>query len=208
MTAAVFLARHDVAAHVVVKYELLDLWCKHLVALVLALDVEVDVAVVVDRTLADGLAIEVVHGSVQRQLCALAKVDVRYVLEMTDEGEALRAHHLLVSGRELQPWVAQDVLDVRTLVRVLLEDLEQQLPSRSRNVVRNRQVLLADVAVELLVVLSFEWKSAAEQSVEQDTKCPDISRWTCVLDLADDLWRHVGGRTAEDFDFLLVRNAG
>ena len=70
-----------------------------------------------------------------------------------------------------------------------------------------RQFLLANVRVQLLVILTFEWKSSAEQGVEKNAERPYISRWAGVLDLAHNFRSHVRWSSAEYFHLLIVRNA-
>ena len=41
-----------------------------------------------------------------------------------------------------------------------------------------REFLSADVGVKLLVVLTPKWELAAKKSIQENTKCPDICRWT------------------------------
>lgn len=126
---------------------------------------------------------------------------------MVDVRHALRTHHLLVTLSKLQPRVSQQILRARSLIWVLVEDLEQQLLGGSRHVVLEWQLLLADVLIELLVVLAFERKPSAKESVQEDTQRPDISGWACVFYFTYDFRCHVRGRATENLDFFLVRNA-
>jgi len=121
--------------------------------------------------------------------------------------QAFGAHHFLVSWIKLKPGVTKNLLDLRTFVRVLLEDFLQELSCLARHMIRQWKLLLADVAVEFFVVLALKWESATKQSIEEYTKSPDISWRACVLNLAHDLWSHVWWSSTKDLDFLFVWNA-
>ena len=57
--------------------------------------------------------------------------------------------------------------------------------------IRDLQLLLLDIRVELLVVLAPERELAAEKGEKKHAKRPDIGRRAGVFDLANDLGRHV-----------------
>ena len=69
------------------------------------------------------------------------------------------------------------------------------------------KLLLANIVVQLLIILAFEWEAAAKKSIEKNTECPDISWWACVFNLTYYFGRHVRRSSTEDLDFFLVRNA-
>ena len=69
------------------------------------------------------------------------------------------------------------------------------------------KLLLADVLVELLVIGASEGELTAEESVQEDTKCPDVSRRTRVLDLANNLRSHIGWSSTEYLDLPIMRYA-
>ena len=118
-----------------------------------------------------------------------------------------RAQHFELLGRDLCPRVSQDVLGGQPSLWLLVEELLEEDARRVRDVVGDRQLLLPNVVVELLVVLAAERELAAQEGEQKHAKGPDVGRRTRVLDLADDLGRHVGGRAAEDLHFALVRDA-
>jgi hypothetical protein len=91
----------------------------------------------------------------------------------------------------LEPRVSKNILDNWSLVWVLMEDLLQKLTCLARDVVWKRQLLLANVAVQLFVILAFEREPTAKEGVKQNTQGPDISWWTGILDLAYNLGCHV-----------------
>jgi hypothetical protein len=64
-----------------------------------------------------------------------------------------------------------------------------------------------DLLVQLFVSGASEREAAIEQRVEQDSRCPDISRRSRILDLVDYLWRHVGGSAAEHLDLFIIGDA-
>ena len=83
---------------------------------------------------------------------------------MCDEVQTLRAHHFLVSRPKLKPRVSQDILDLWSLVGVLGEDLVQQGTGLAGDVVGDGQFLLANVLIQLFVVLTLEGESATERT--------------------------------------------
>ena len=64
----------------------------------------------------------------------------------------------------VDPRVVKDVLGRGTHVRLLLENLVEKLLGLRGDVVGDLEVLCADVRVEFLVVLAFEWESSTQQS--------------------------------------------
>ena len=63
--------------------------------------------------------------------------------------------------------------------------------------IRELEVLLADVLVQLFIVGSSEWELTAKQGIKEHSEGPDISWWTRVLDLAYDLRCHIGWCSTE-----------
>ena len=109
---------------------------------------------------------------------------------------------------DLEPLIVKQVLrsgpGVVVDVEASLEDVK----------VLARDLLVVDVVgapldppVEVIVSLASEGEAAVQEGVEQHSCGPDICRWAGVLDLGDDLGRHVGRRAAEHPDLLVIRNA-
>jgi hypothetical protein len=92
----------------------------------------------------------------------LVEVDARNLHQVVYEVYRLRRHNLQVSLRELHPWVSQDFLGARSFFRVFVEYFGEQLFDLAREVVRQRELLVANVIIEFLVVLPFKWESAAQ----------------------------------------------
>ena len=77
----------------------------------------------------------------------------------------------------------------------------------ARYVILERQFLLANVRVQLLIVLALEREASTKQGIQENSQGPDICWWASVLDLADDLRRHVRRRSTKYFNFLIVWDA-
>ena len=88
-----------------------------------------------------------------------------------------------------------------------MEDSEEELSCRPGNVIGERQLFLANIGVQLLVVLALEWESAAKEGIEENTERPHVDGRSGVFNLAHDLRGHVRRSTTENFDLLLVWNA-
>lgn len=129
------------------------------------------------------------------------------MLEILNESDAFRTHHFRISRSKRQPWVSEKILCVRTLFRVFLKNLLQKLSRWPAYVVLHWQLLFTNVLVQFLIVLSFEGEAPTEQCIQQNSQSPDVCRWTCVFSFAHNLWRHVGGCSTKDLDFLFVRDA-
>lgn len=153
-----------------------------------------------------------------RDLGGILGQDANGMVGFLDDGDlgedpGLELPLLLVVGPlldvfDLEPLVVQQVLGcgpgVVVHVEAPLEDVE----------VLARDLLVVDVVgapldppVEVIVSLASEGEAAVQEGVEQHSCGPDICRWAGVLDLGDDLGRHVGRRAAEHPDLLVIRNA-
>ena len=73
--------------------------------------------------------------------------------------------------------------------------------------IRNVQVPSHYLAVQLFVILAPVWELPAEECEEENTRGVDVSWWSAEFNFPDDLGGHVRGRSAEDLDLLLIRNA-
>lgn len=151
-------------------------------------------------------------------LCGVLGQDANGVVGLLYDGNlgedpGLELPLLLVVGPlldvfDLEPLVVEQVLGsgpgVVVDVEASLEDIE----------VLARDLLVVDVVgapldppVEVVVSLASEGEAAVQEGVEQHSCGPDICRWAGVLDLGDDLGRHVGRRAAEHPDLLMIRDA-
>ena len=88
-----------------------------------------------------------------------------------------------------------------------MEYPEQKLPSLPRYVILQWQLLLANVRIELFVVLTFEREAATQQSIQENAECPYVCWRSGILNLTHDFWSHVRWRSAEYLDLLVVRDA-
>lgn len=70
--------------------------------------------------------------------------------------------------------------------------------------IRDLKIASHDFVVKILVILSFERKLSTEKGVEQHPRCIDISWWPTKLSLPNNFWSHVGRRTTEDLDPLII----
>ena len=93
------------------------------------------------------------------------------------------------------------------MVGILLKQLLEEETCGCRHMVRELELLLADVLVKFLVIGASEGELTAEKGVQEDAKGPDISRRTGVLDLANDLRSHIGWSSTEYLDLPIMRNA-
>ena len=94
-------------------------------------------------------------------LSLVSEINVGNLPQVLHECQRFRRHHLLVAGRKLEPRVSQDVFRRRSLVWVLVEYLEEKLLALPRDVLSKWQVLLANVGVQLFIILTFEWEPTA-----------------------------------------------
>ena len=141
-----------VLSGIIVLYKLLNINRMQLVTLILTWYHETNV---VGRLLngISSVSTETSPSFVQEGLLVgRSKIYVRYFLQVVYEGEALRAHHLLITAGELEPGVAEDVFGGGTFVWVLLEDSKEHLLRTLGDMVWKRQILLTDVGVKFLVV--------------------------------------------------------
>jgi hypothetical protein len=74
--------------------------------------------------------------------------------------------------------------------------------------IRKRQLFLANVGIQLFIILTLKWEPAAKEGIEKNTECPDINWRSSILNFTNDLWCHIRWSTAENLDFLLMRNTG
>lgn len=70
--------------------------------------------------------------------------------------------------------------------------------------IRKRQLFLANVRIQLLVILTLEWESTAKEGIQKDTQCPDVDWRSSVFNFTNDFRCHIRWSTAENFDFLLM----
>ncbi len=61
--------------------------------------------------------------------------------------------------------------------------------------------------VKLLIILTFEREFTAEQSEQEHTQRPDISRWSRVFHFSHNLRSHVRWSSTEELDLFFVGNA-
>jgi len=73
---------------------------------------------------------------------------------------------------------------------------------------RNYQVIIDNLLVQLFVIFTSEWKAAAEEGEQEDTRGIYISVRTTKLNFLYDLRCHVRGCATEELDFLCVGNLG
>ena len=106
----------------------------------------------------------------------------------------------------LNPGVLQQITCCRPLLRILLEHILKQVSWRTRDVVRQDQLLCSDLVVQIFVVLPTVWETATEESKQQHTRGIDISRWPTEFSLQHDLRGHIRRRATEKLDLLRVGN--
>ena len=92
------------------------------------------------------------------------------------------------------------------MLRVLLEHSCNEELRTSRHVIRNDQIVIRYLLVEVLVVLAPIREAAAEESEEEDPGGVYVSRWTAEFNLLHDFRCHVRRCSAEKFDLLSVRD--
>jgi hypothetical protein len=116
---------------------------------------------------------------------------------------------LLVNVLNPEPRVFKQVLRRGTRVVVDVKAALQDVQVLACN------LLVVDVVraspnapVEVIVSLASERETAIEQRVEKDSSRPNVCRRARILDLGDNLRRHVRGRATEHADLLVVRDTG
>ena len=107
-----------------------------------------------------------------------------------------------------QPWMTQHLNNSKMylwgsdpLVGVYLEHSSDKVENVSWKVKLLTGVLsIVDFFVELLVGSAFKWKYSSQSNEGKNSKSPDISGFTSVLLLLNNLGSHVAGSSTKDLD--------
>lgn len=108
---------------------------------------------------------------------------------------------------QVEPRLLPELMACGSLVSVNSHTPLNQFSWTNRYVVWNLKVSYLNFTVKILVILTFKWKLTTEKGEEKNSSCVDISGRTTIVCLLHNLWRHVGGSTAEYLDLLIVWNA-
>ena len=100
----------------------------------------------------------------------------------------------------------KNLLNLRPAVGVFVQHHRYQLPSFSRNIVRELHLLFEDVFVRVVLVLPSEGGDAATKVVGQDPETPDV-HVVVVAALRDNFGRDVVRRSAESVPFSFVTHS-
>lgn len=115
---------------------------------------------------------------------------------------------LLLDVVDLEPRIIEQILRRRTSVIV---DVQASLENVE---VLACYLLVVDVisssldaTIQIVVCLAAEREASVQESIEEDSSCPDVGRRSRVLHFGHNLRCHVGRRSAEHADLLVVWDA-
>lgn len=72
----------------------------------------------------------------------------------------------------------------------------------------DNELAFHDLLVEVFIVLSPKGETAAEESKEENSTCPNVCRRSAKLLFSHYLWSHVRRCTTEDLNLFIIRNTG